>query len=211
MRRCTPSWVGPTLAEWFFQWSQDSQALEQALALAQRAVAVDDSLAQAHATLGWVYLWKKQHDQAIAEAKRAIALDSNLSDAYVQLGEILKFAGRPEEALGLIEKAMRLNPHYPASYLFLLGTEYRLMGRYEEAIAVLKKAITRNPDLLPAHINLAVVYSELGREEEARAESAAVLRINPKWSLEIWKQRQPYKDPAMLERVFTALRKAGLK
>ena len=181
------------------------------MALAQRAVAVDDSLAQAHATLGWVYLWKKQHDQAIAEAKRAIALDSNLADAYVQLGEILKFAGRPQEALGLIEKAMRLNPHYPASYLFLLGTEYRLMGRYEEAIAVLKKAITRNPDLLPAHINLAVVYSELGREEEARAESAEVLRINPKWSLEIWKQRQPYKDPAMLERVFTALYKVGLK
>jgi TolB-like protein/class 3 adenylate cyclase/Flp pilus assembly protein TadD len=198
-------------AEWTFQWSQDSQALEQALALAQRAVAEDDSLAQAHAILGFVYLWKKQYDQAIAEEERAIALDANLTDAYVQLGETLKFTGRPEEAIGLIEKAMRLNPHYPASYLFLLGEAYRVAGRYEEAIAAYKKALTRNPDLLPVHVNLAAVYSELGREEEARAEVAEVLRINPKWSLEIWKQRQPYKDPAMVERVFAALRKTGLK
>ena len=101
--------------EWSLQWSQDSQALEQAFALAQRAVALDDSLAQAHVTLGTVYLWKKQYDQAIAEAERAIALDANFAEAYTWLGETLKFAGRPEEAIGLIEKAMRLNPHYPPS------------------------------------------------------------------------------------------------
>jgi adenylate cyclase len=206
------AFLGSTyFAEWAWQWSQDSQTLEQAFALAQRAVAVDNSLAQAHATLGSVYLWKKQYDQAIAEAERAIALDSNFAGAYTQLGEILKFAGRPEEAIGLIEKAMRLNPHYPATYLFSLGTAYRLMGRYEEAIAAFKRALTRNPDLLPVHINLAVVYSELGREEEARAEAAEVLRINPKYSLEVWRQITPYKDPAVLERMLAALRRAGLK
>jgi adenylate cyclase len=206
------AFLGATyFAEWAFQWSQDSQALDQALALAQRAVAVDDSLAQAHATLGNVYVWKKQYDQAIAEAERAIALDSNFAEAYMGLGEILKFAGRPEEALGLIEKAMRLNPHYPATYLFCLGTHYRLMGRNEEAIAAFKRALTRNPDFLPVHINLAVVYSELGREEEARAEAAEVLRINPKYSLEVLRQITPFKDPAVLERMFAALRKAGLK
>ncbi len=197
--------------EWGFQWSQDSQVLEQAFALAQRAVALDDSLAQAHVTLGTVYLWKKQYDQAIAEAERAIALDSNFADAYTRLGDILKFAGRPEEAIGLIEKAMRLNPHYPPVYLFYLGEAYRSTGRYEEAIAAYKKALTRNPNLLPAHVGLATIYSELGREEEARAEAAEVLRISPKHSLEVWRQRAPYKDPAVLERFLAALRKAGLK
>ena len=58
--------------------------------------------------------------------------------------------------------------------------------------------------------DLAAVYSEVGREAEARTAAAEVLRINPKWSLEVWKQRVPYKDPATLERVFAALRKAGL-
>jgi adenylate cyclase len=197
--------------EWSLQWSQDSQPLEQALALAQRAVALDDSLAQAHATLGNGYLWKKQYDQAIAEEERAIALDSNFADAYMRLGNILTFAGRPEEAIGLIEKALRLNPHSPPVYLLTLGDSYHLMGQYEEAIAAYKRALTHIPDLLPAHLNLAVVYSELGREEEARAEAAEVLRINPKYSLEVWRQRDPYKDPVVLERMFAALRKAGLK
>ncbi len=206
------AFLGSTyFAEWALQWSQDSQALEQALALAQRAVAVDDSLAQAHVTLGTVYLWKKQYDQAIAEAERAIALDANFAEAYTWLGEALRRVGRPEEAIGLIEKAMRLNPHYPPFYSFQLGEAYRYTGRYEEAIAAYKKALTHIPDLLPAHLGLATIYSELGRAEEARAEVAEVLRITPKYSLERLRQMSPYKDPAVLERMLAALRKAGLK
>ena len=198
-------------AEWAFQWRQDPQALDQALALAQRAVVLDDSLAQAHVTLGGVYLWKKQHDQAIAEGERAIALDANFAEAYTWLGEALRRVGRPEEALGLLEKAMRLNPHYPPFYIYQLGEAYRYTGRYEEAIAAYKKALTHIPDLLIAHLGLAVIYSELDREEEARAEVAEVLRLNPKYSLEVLRQISPYKDPAVLERMLAALRKAGLK
>jgi adenylate cyclase len=206
------AFLGSTyFAEWGFQWSQDPQVLEQALALAQRAVALDDSLAQAHVTLGTVYLWKKQYDQAIAEAERAIALDANFAEAYTWLAETLRRVGRPEEALGVIEQAMRLNPHYPPFYVFQLGEAYRFTGRYEEAMAAYKRALTRNPDLLLAHVCLAVIYSELGREEEARAEAAEVLRLNPKYSLEVMRQMSPYKDPAVLERMIAALRKAGLK
>ena len=58
---------------------------------------------------------------------------------------------------------------------------------------------------------LTAVYSELGKEAEARAEVVEVLRINPQFSLELHKQRVPIKDPAVLERHITALRKAGLK
>ena len=61
------------------------------------------------------------------------------------------------------------------------------------------------------HANLAVVYSELGQEAQARAEVAEVLRLNPGYSLEAWRQRTPHKDPADVERILTALRKAGLQ
>jgi tetratricopeptide (TPR) repeat protein len=161
--------------------------------------------------LAVVYLFKKQHEQAMAEIERAIALSPNDADICRVRAEVLAFTGRPEEAIRAIEKAMRLNPHSPAIYLYILGRDYRLTGRYEEAIATLKKARTRDPDFLFTHVDLAGIYSELGREEEARAEAAEVLRINPHYSLEVMRQNAPYKDPAVIERWLVALRKAGLK
>jgi adenylate cyclase len=62
-----------------------------------------------------------------------------------------------------------------------------------------------------AHLDLAAVYSELGKEAEARAEAEEVVRINPKFSLEVYKERAPIKDPAALERHIATLRKVGLK
>jgi len=59
--------------------------------------------------------------------------------------------------------------------------------------------------------NLAAVYAELGRDEEAREEAAELLRINPSLSLEVCRQRAPIEDPAMLERHIAALHRAGLK
>lgn len=83
--------------------------------------------------------------------------------------------------------------------------------RYEEAITILKRAVTLAHNSFGAHLILAVTYSESGREEEARAEAAEVLRLSPQLSLEGWRQRLPFKDPAVLERTLAALRKAGLK
>jgi len=92
-----------------------------------------------------------------------------------------------------------------------VGSAYYLAGRPEEAIAPLKRFLSRFPNDLGAHLTLAAVYGELGKEAEARAEAAEVLRLNPQFSLEIHKQRFPLKDPAQLERHLAALRKAGLK
>ncbi len=195
------------LMEWAFGWTQDPQSLEQAFELAQRAIALDDSLPEAHSVLGDVYLWKKQHEQAIAELEKTIALDPNDADGLTDLGSILTWAGRPEEAIGLIKKAMRFNPHYPAYYLFHLGHACFLTGEYEEAIAALKRVLNRNPDFVPAHFYLAASYSELGQEEEARTHVTEL----PEGSLEETGQRLPYKDHGVLERLFGALRKVGRK
>jgi adenylate cyclase len=93
----------------------------------------------------------------------------------------------------------------------VLAQAYYLTGRYEEAIATYKKVLAVAPHYPLAHIGLTVVYSELGREEEARAEATEILRLNPKFSLEALKQRLLFKDPAENERILAALRKAGLK
>ena len=200
--------------EWALQWSEDPQSLERAAELAQKAVTLDDSLPGAHRLLGYVSLWKnRQHDLAIAEGERDLALDPNNAEGYVTLANILTFAGRPEEAIGLLEKGMRLNPRAPNYwfYLFELGHAYHWLGQTEKAIALQKRVLLLNPNNFVAHLELATIYDELGREEEARAEVAEALKLNPVYSLEALRERHPYKDPAALERTIEALRKAGLK
>jgi adenylate cyclase len=161
--------------------------------------------------LGSAYAWKKQYDQAIAEGERAVVLAPNSADAHVWQAQILLLAGRPAEAVGLVEKAKRLNPQYPAWYSGILGWAYRLTGRHEEAVVALKQALAHNPNDFNAHFHLAAAYSELGREEEARAEAAEVLRLSPNFSVEVYGRITSQKDPAITERTLAALRKAGLK
>ncbi len=196
---------------WIWQWSPESQSLEQASVMGQKAVALDDSLPNAHALLSLVLLWQKQHEKAITEGERAIAVDPNNADAYRSLAEVLYFCGKPEEGIKLMEKAIRLNPRHPPTYEFMLGVNYRSAGRYEDAIQMLKKALALNPNIVNAHFNLMVIYSELNREEEAKAAMAEALRLSPQWSLETWRQNVPFKNPAEIERFAAALRKAGLK
>jgi adenylate cyclase len=152
-------WLSATYwLEWNLRWSADPQTLDRTLALAQQALALDDSLPGAHSSLSFVYGQQQQFDQAVAEGERAIALDPNNADSYAFQANVLSWAGRPEEALRAVGQAMRLNPRYPPWYLFELGLAYRWAGRYAEAIATLKDSISRNPNFPPPHLALAESY-----------------------------------------------------
>jgi adenylate cyclase len=197
--------------EWLLGGNRAPQILARAGELAQQAMALDESLPMPHVVLGTVYLWKRQHEQAITEARRAVALDPNNAGSYLALGSILMFAGRTEEAIESSKQAMRLHPHYPPIYLFQLSLAYRVAGQYEEALEPGQKVASLTPNMGPAHFNLAIIYSELGRMGEAQAEVAEMLRLSPNASLKGFRQILPFKDPAVLERHLAALRKAGLK
>jgi adenylate cyclase len=199
------------LQQWISQQSPDSQGLAQALAAAQRGLVLNDASPPGHVLLGIVYLFQKQYELALAEMERAIVLDPNDALGYAFLAETLSRVGRSEEAVARAEQALGRKSLIVDNHLSSVGAAYYLAGRTEEAIAPLKQYLSRYPNILGAHLALAAAYSELGREAEARAEAAEVLRINPHFSLEVHQQRAPIKDPAMLERHLAALRKAGLK
>ncbi len=197
--------------DWVLGWNQDPACLKRSDDLAQKTIALDDSEPSGHSLLGDVYLWKKQHGLAIAELEKSITLNPNDADGLSTLGGILSWAGKPEKTIGLVTKAMRLNPIYPVWYLWNLGHAYLLMGQYEEATEKFKKALIRNPDYLPAHICLAVTYSELGLQDEAQLEVDEIVRLSPQASPENWQEKLPYQDQGTVERIVEGLRKAGLK
>jgi adenylate cyclase len=197
--------------EWVNQWSPDPQTIERAFALAQQALTLDESWLGAHELVALIYLLRDKHpEQALAVVKRSLAQVPNWFAGYVTLGVLFNAMGRPEETIGLQEQAIRLSPRSDR-FLPVLGSAYRSLGRYEEALTALQGALAVNRNRLDAHLELAATYSEIGREEEARAEAAEVLRLSPKFSLEGYKQRLSYTEPAAAERLLAALRKAGLK
>ncbi len=187
------------------------ESFEKADELTQKAISLDPKDPRGYAALGYLYVMKRNYDKAIAEGEKAVALDPGGADAHAYLGMSLNYADRPKEAISLFEKAIRLNPFGPTWYFLHFGQSYRLTGQYQEAITQYKKALRVSPNNILAHIGLAATYSSLGRDEEARAEAEAVLKINPKFSPESYAKTLPFKNPAETDRLVEALRKAGLK
>jgi adenylate cyclase len=198
--------------------SQD-RALERASEMMQKAIALDDSLPSAYRLLSQVDVYKGGHyERGIADAERAIALDPNSALGYFLLAEDLDFAGKPEEAIASLNEAIRLDPRNRDFYSVELAWAYTLMGHFAEAVPLLKQHLARYPNNQGGHWALAVTYVELGRLDEARAEGAEVMRLNPKLSLEGERRAEehgvgaiPLKDRALADRYLADMGKAGLK
>ena len=196
---------------WLGLSKSPDNSIDKSAELAQKALALDDTVALTHTIWSHIYRLKRQHNKAIAEGELAVALNPNGADTHAYFAPILFSAGKPEEALAMIEKAIRLNPFPPNIYFQYLGSAYLNTGQFKEAIAAYKKALIGEPDNLFAHIGLVATYSFLGRNEEARTEAEEVRRIAPKFSLDYFEKINPSKNREGLERYIDALRKAGLK
>jgi tetratricopeptide (TPR) repeat protein len=181
--------------------------------LAEKALAMDDSLPSAHHALADFYIYNKEYDKAIAEGKRAVALDPSGYQSYTVYATALMLACQFEEAIPLYQKAIRLNPNASANTFTFFGITLRNVGRFEEAVSALKKGLQLSPDFIMAHIGLGTTYSLMGREKEARAEAQEILRINPKFSLDNFERTNLslYKNQSEADKVLSAMRKAGLK
>jgi len=179
--------------------------------LAQTVIAQDDNDPYGHATLGYLYCYKREYDKAIAEGERGVALNPSGALVHVYYGQSLMYAGQPEEAIMVLRKAIRLNPFGPDWYYLIYGMAFRMVGKFEESVSAYKKVLQSGPNNIFAHIGLTATYSMMGREQEASAEAAEVIRINPKFSLDAYAKRQIYKDQSEVNKLVDALRKAGLK
>jgi len=200
------------LIEPWLGWSESpQQSIALAMEFAQKCLALDESLSDAHGALGLVYLVMRQWVKAVEECELAVSLNPNSADAIVFLAIVYRAVGRIEEALALLNKAVRLNPMPPDWYLHEVGSCYRLMGRHDEAIAMVKRVLDRNPDYLPSRLNLIATYVMSGKEKVARAEAVEVLRQIPNFSVDRFLHDFPYKDQKILMGFKECWLKAGLK
>jgi adenylate cyclase len=205
------AWLGAVyLVDLVSQWSRDPRLPELIRQAAEQAIALDDSNAEAYAMLSVAYLFpSRDYDRSITTAEHAVAIDPNFAQGYAWLAYALEMSGRSAEALERAEKAIRLDP-WNKFFLLYKAQAYLIMGRYGEAVSVYKEFLSYYPNFVSARHMLAACYIELGRMDDARAEAAEVMRINPAFSLERQKQLSVIAQP-MRDRLYGDAAKAGLK
>ncbi len=177
---------------------------------AEKALALNDGLAETHMLLAFLHLLRRNYDKGIAEAELGVTLGPNNAEVTALLAMGLIWDGRPEEALAWVEKAMRLSPMYSPWFIVVKAHALRLLGRLEEAMNIYQDAIAATPGYVPPHIGLTLCYAEMGREQNAREQARELLKLEPSFSIAHYLSTPGYKDDTLTEHSAHALRQAGL-
>jgi TolB-like protein/Flp pilus assembly protein TadD len=145
-------------------------AMEQAKAMAVRALAIDDTLAEAHASLAFVrFRFDWAWSDAEREFKRAIDLNPRYMRAHHWYALFLAAMGRGDEAIQEIKEALKLDP------LALIvntaeGRIWHFAREYDRAIEQFQKTLQLDSNFIPAHFDLGACYQQKAMFQKAVAE-----------------------------------------
>lgn len=136
---------------------------------AARALELDDGLAEAHTSMG--YLKMNDYDWAGAEEEfqKSVELNPNYATTYHWYSSLLSAVGRNEEAVAAMEKARDLDP-ISLPIQTDLGLTYYFARQYDRAIEQYKRALDLDPGFTRAYISLSSALALMGKHDEALAE-----------------------------------------
>ncbi|MCK4408793.1 MAG: tetratricopeptide repeat protein, partial [Candidatus Eisenbacteria sp.] len=153
-----------------FHEMKPEDAFREADAAVRRALENDDSVAEAHASLGWIRMLRDwDWDAAETELLRAIELNPGYATARQWQAIYFVVTGRPEEALTESRRAQELDPLSPIIGA-IVGNTLGILGRHDEAIVQYDSVLEIDPSFSYAHIGLSEAYLAKGKYEEAIAE-----------------------------------------
>jgi serine/threonine protein kinase/tetratricopeptide (TPR) repeat protein len=143
-----------------------SVGFERALAAASRAIELDPSLAEAHASLGYAQKNLMDWQSADASFRRAIELKPGYAAARHWYAILLTQLGRFPAAIAEIKTAIALDPLSPSAQ-GQLGATLLMARRYDDAIEQFRKTLQLQPRSLLAYRGIAQAYTFKGLFEEA--------------------------------------------
>jgi serine/threonine protein kinase/tetratricopeptide (TPR) repeat protein len=161
-------------------WADQSpaEALAQAIPLAERALALDPSLAHAHSVMGHARAFFER-DRIAGERslRRAVELAPNDALAQTYLGLFLMARGGGDEAVARARLALRLDPLSPALHTWA-GSVLVFSGQPAEGLRTLEEQIARTPRFWMPHYFLSAGLGVGGRVAEARSEAETALELS---------------------------------
>ncbi|HEX8153075.1 MAG TPA: protein kinase [Thermoanaerobaculia bacterium] len=145
------------------------ETFPKAKAAAQKALAIDDQLAEAHTSLAYaIHTYEWDWDAAEREYKRALELNPNYATAHQWYAEFLTAVGRFDEAEREGQKALDLDPMSPIINA-VVSWNRTMARRYDAAIEQGRRTTQLFPSFMPGHAYLGLAYFEAGRAREAIA------------------------------------------
>ncbi|MDQ5871504.1 MAG: tetratricopeptide repeat protein, partial [Acidobacteriota bacterium] len=154
------------------------EAMPKAKEAAEKALQLDDSLAEAHTSLGFVYtIYEWKWAEAEKELRRALQLNPGYAPAHDWYGWLLAALGRQAECLRESRLARALDPLSPMIQTDA-GWGAMVSRQPDEAIGPLKRAIELEPAFGMAHATLAIVYAQKGLRSEALAEARTAQEVD---------------------------------
>ncbi len=139
-----------------------SEAMPKARLAAEKALEIDETLAEAHTALGSVlmfYYW--DWEGARRECLRGVELNPGSAIAHQRLGLYFNLVGRFSDAVHEYEAALDLDPLSP-SMSQSMGFEFFMMGEYERAIEQAEKTLELDPTYGPTHLMLGWIHKRRG-------------------------------------------------
>jgi eukaryotic-like serine/threonine-protein kinase len=143
-----------------------SETAAKTRAAAERAIAIDDSLAEAHTSLAFHYLQSWQWEESEKEFKRAISLNPNYPTARHWYQILLEALGRNDEAFAEIKRALELDPLSPILEANI-GEAYVKKGDFDSATEHAKRLVQLDPNFPLAHHIYGLLYLKQRRYAEA--------------------------------------------
>jgi len=198
----------------YFDAKPEAAALDEALRLAQRAVALDADDAFCHMALGRVHIARREYGVGLKACEAALALNPAMAIAHCAVGDALAYSGRVSDVLTHFEQAIHLSPTDPWRWAFHSYGALALIvaGRFEEAVEWAQRATLVPNCQYWGHAHLAAALGHLGRREEAAAALAAVKSARPRFSLADARVQLFYLESReQIERYLDGLRRAGLE
>jgi serine/threonine protein kinase/tetratricopeptide (TPR) repeat protein len=153
------------------------EVLPKLKAAANKALELDDTLAEAHTSLAWAKFHEWDWAGAEKEFKRAIELNTNYTTAHSWYGEYLMVLGRSDQALAEFNRAYELNPLSSVTNL-ALGYRLYYARKYAPAIGQIQKTLAMDSSFVPAHDYLGRAYEQNGMMAESFAEFHKALDLS---------------------------------
>ena len=144
-----------------------ADGFERAKLYARKAIELDDTVAEAHTSLGWsLFIYDWDWDAASREMRRAIELDPRYATAHQWHSFLLASLGRMDDAIVEGHTALELDPA-SVSIRRSMGWTYYYARRYEQAQYHLRRAIEMNPAAAETYRVLGLVLASQGKMDEA--------------------------------------------